>query len=235
MGAIRLLLRPVVVAAAEVPTQATGWLTPDEMARLQAITEPVRRSEFLAGHWLVRVLAGQWLGCDPQSLALVAASFGQPRLQAAGADVSLHVSLSHSGGWLAVALAPVPVGVDLELSRRPRDWQALARALFAEEESRALDDAAPVARAAVFHRVWTLKEAYAKRDGRGLTRTRLRTVVARPAPADQADAWCWPLGEGALALAAAPGMVCQVDGAPPECGLPSGWRYQRLQAPAARD
>jgi len=72
-------------------------------------------------------------------------------------------SLSHSGEHAALLIAPNEwqIGVDLEIDR-PRDVLKLARFGFHEDETRALEVAAPEARQTLFYTLWTLKEAFAK-------------------------------------------------------------------------
>jgi phosphopantetheinyl transferase (holo-ACP synthase) len=72
-------------------------------------------------------------------------------------------SLSHSGGYAALAQAhpSLRVGVDLEL-HRARDVLATARTAFSEFEARALQAAAGPERERLFYAMWTVKEALAK-------------------------------------------------------------------------
>jgi hypothetical protein len=72
-------------------------------------------------------------------------------------------SLSHSGGYAALARAhpAVRIGVDLEL-HRPRDVLATARTAFSESEALALQGAAGPERERLFYAMWTVKEALAK-------------------------------------------------------------------------
>jgi len=72
-------------------------------------------------------------------------------------------SLSHSGGYAALARArpELRVGVDLQV-HQARDVLATARTAFAESEARALAAAASRERAQLFYAMWTVKEALAK-------------------------------------------------------------------------
>lgn len=222
-GAARLHLLRIATAAAEVEAQGLDWLTEAERLRLQAITSPMRRDTFLAGHWQARLLAAQWLQLDVRRIALDAQADGRPLLRVDGDTAPLHLSLSHSGDWLALALADAPVGVDVELPRRLRDWNALARFVFSAEERRRVQEAGDAARAEVFHVLWTLKEARGKRSGEGLQPRAARTVTAQPAAVDSAEALSWTFGNGALALALTSGTRLDVvaDG----LGAPAHWRY----------
>ncbi|HKE96981.1 MAG TPA: 4'-phosphopantetheinyl transferase superfamily protein, partial [Povalibacter sp.] len=72
-------------------------------------------------------------------------------------------SLSHSGRYAALALAPagIRVGVDIE-QHRPRDLLAIARFAFAAEESAALAELEGAALEQEFYARWVMKEAMAK-------------------------------------------------------------------------
>lgn len=228
MAAARLRLLPVAAAAAEAAAHGLDWLTDAERQRLQAITSAPRRDTFLAGHWQARVLAAQWLQLDLGRVALDAHVDGRPLLRVDGDAAPLHVSLSHSGDWLALALAETPVGVDIELPRRVRDWCALARFVFSPEECERVDTAAEEARAEIFHALWTLKEARGKRSGEGLQPRAARTVTAHPADGTDAEALGWVFGAGALALAMTPGT--RLERAEGATGLPAYWRFAASQA-----
>lgn len=75
-------------------------------------------------------------------------------------------SLSHSGGWAAVAHAPAGyrVGVDIERSR-PRNVLGLARFAFDPQETAALEQLGETPRERMFYALWTMKEAMAKALG----------------------------------------------------------------------
>lgn len=222
-AAARLHLLPVAPAAAEAAAQGLDWLTDAECQRLQAISAPARRDSFLAGHWQARWLAAQWLQLDVRRIALDAHADGGPLLRVDGDAAPLRVSLSHSGDWLALALADGPVGVDVELPQRERDWEALARFVFSPEERQRLRAAAETERAGLFHALWTLKEARGKRSGEGLQPRAARTVTAHPADAAGAEALGWAFGGGALALALTPGTRLERFGE--ALGAPAYWRY----------
>lgn len=222
-AAARLHLLPIASAAAEADAQGLDWLTKTERLRLQAITSPARRDTFLAGHWQARSLAAQWLQLDVRRIALDAHADGRPLLRVDDDAAPLHVSLSHSGDWLALALADAPVGVDVELPQRERDWNALARFVFSAEERQRVHDADDAARAEVFHALWTLKEARGKRSGEGLQPRAARAVTAEPAEAAGAEALSWAFGNGALALAMTPGTRLERIGE--ALGVPAYWRY----------
>ena len=152
------------------------WLGDDEVERLRAMTAPGRRRSFLAGHWQARRVAGEWLQVDAARIGLERHPDGRPLVLVDGEASPLSLSLSHSGDWLALALADVPVGIDIELPRRTRDYAALARFAFSPDEVARLQGLDDAVRGAEFHRLWTLKEARGKRSGEGLLPGQARRV-----------------------------------------------------------
>lgn len=162
-----ILLRLAAVAPIHAQARDSGsaWLTPDETTRLAGMGSAHRRQQFLAGHWLVRVLAAQARGNDFSAWQW-ARPEGEPAFLLCGGQ-RVFASISHSGDWLACAVATTPIGLDVEASRKPRDYHALAAQVFSPEEC-ALLLAGHADPAEDFHRLWTIKEAFGKRSGNGL-------------------------------------------------------------------
>lgn len=231
---VRVQLARIVEVAARAQADGLAWLTEAERQRLQAISVAARRDSFLAGHWQARQLAARWLQLDAGRIALDAHADGRPLLRVDGGPAPLHVSLSHSGEWLALALAQTPVGIDLELPQRERerDWLALARFVFSPEERQRLHEAEGAARADVFHVLWALKEARGKRGGEGLQPRAARGFSACSCVQAQAEAVSWGFGNGALALALQPGTRVELDAAAigETLRAPLYWRYRQQQA-----
>lgn len=80
---------------------------------------------------------------------------------------SLSVSLSHSGGYIAVAVGQDTVGVDVEKKRKAAP--AVAKRWFRPEENALLETLSEPERTRMFFRLWTLKEAALKYAGEGLS------------------------------------------------------------------
>lgn len=113
----------------ESPLSA-GWqaaqiarLTQTERARLARIERPLRREQFVIGHCTLRRALAD-IG-QPGATIEVDAE-GRVRLSA---DRPLFASIAHSASSVAVVLAGVPIGVDLEHMQRLRDPRAAAALL----------------------------------------------------------------------------------------------------------
>ena len=131
-------------------------LHPDEQARYRAFTHATRRESFLAGRALLIALLARALG-RVEPAALRSADSGGVRYE----DASVHLNLSHSGGLVAAAVSPRPVGVDLERVR-PRPSVQQAARVFTPAEGARIDALPEVERLEAFYILWTLKEAACK-------------------------------------------------------------------------
>lgn len=139
---------------ASAPSAPDTWLSASELARAERLRVPARLQQYLAGHWLLRQLLAQHCGGAAQHWTLQEREHQPPESPESG----LQLALSHSGDWIAAAIAPVPIGIDIE-QRCPRP--ALLK--FAEllqdpgSTSGSLDQDQLLQR-------WVLKEALIKRD-----------------------------------------------------------------------
>jgi 4'-phosphopantetheinyl transferase len=176
----------VVRRTAEVlPLARTVALTAAETARAEQIADPARRDDFVAAHVLVRWCAARWLGVQPDRLVITqtcldcgADGHGRPALEG---YPELGVSLSHTGGAVAAAAGPGPVGVDVEhAAQRPLDPR-VARRVLSERELAAVLAADDQARA--FLRHWVRKEALVKVGATALGRLRQVDLGGMPEPA----------------------------------------------------
>ena len=122
-------------------------------------TEPLRQRQSLLARQTARLLLppGPWVFDTEAS--------GRPRILSSEDRPCPDLSLSHSGPWVAAALAPWGrVGVDVEVPKQRRDVRALADAYLSAAESQAVTEEGEPALLAF----WTMREAMAKLSHGGL-------------------------------------------------------------------
>jgi 4'-phosphopantetheinyl transferase len=141
-------------------------LSAEERRRAARFRFPEHATRFLVCHAALRRILGQYLGQPPESLEFVAPESGKPRL---AGDSTLSFNLSHSRDAALIAVAPgLEVGVDVEAIRPDFAVDDVAR-LFTSHERELLGRMdTPGARALMFYRLWTRKEAVLKAEGSGL-------------------------------------------------------------------
>ncbi len=83
----------------------------------------------------------------------------------------IHFNLSHSGGFVACAVAARPVGIDIQKTTGITHPLDIAKRFFAPAEYAHITQgglSGADGQAARFARVWAMKESYVKREGKGL-------------------------------------------------------------------
>ncbi|KRC20372.1 4'-phosphopantetheinyl transferase superfamily protein [Acidovorax sp. Root217] len=189
-GRLHLLLAAQAPLAARTQHMSPGWLSAGEQARLATLQHPARRAEFLACRHALRQLLALGSNTSADHWRLDAPEGRAPHLNAQHhgeqAAASTHLSLSHSGAYLACAMDHnQPVGIDLEvkdLHASRRDVLALAGMACTPGELaqlQALDDG--TARQRHFLQIWSLKEAYFKCTGTGVDFAAIRRIECQPA------------------------------------------------------
>lgn len=155
---------------------ARPHLLAEELARLEATTDPQTRAQRAVGRALLRLTGARAAGCAPCELRVARRDGGKPWLP----DVpGLHISLAHSGAVVVLAAtAAAAVGVDVESAAEVApDPGRLARRLFAESEVREFESCPAEQVSAWFTSVWTVKEAVGKALGVGIIPALSRVVV----------------------------------------------------------
>lgn len=162
-----------------LPDGAARLLDERERSRAEAYRFAGDRTRFELGAVLLRAAAARALGTSPSEVAVdrtcdtCGAPHGRPRVGGSG----LHVSVAHSGDWVAVAVtAAGPVGVDVEAiaERSDPDRRELVAVVCAPEEQGFVVDPDD------FFAYWTRKEAVLKATGDGLRLPMSEVVVTAP-------------------------------------------------------
>ncbi|WP_409422423.1 4'-phosphopantetheinyl transferase superfamily protein [Pseudaeromonas sp. ZJS20] len=158
--------------------QLLAALADEERCRCQGFSNPTRQRSYALSRYLLRQRLASRLDRQPSQLRIVQGVHGRPEL----AEGNLHFNLSHSGDWLAIAVGPHPLGVDVEADRPPRQPLAIARRFFAQAEYAYLASLPADTLAAAFWDLWCLKEAVLKAHGGGLQAGLDRFVVQGQPP-----------------------------------------------------
>lgn len=166
-------------------------LSTTEHQRMARFRFAADRQRYLVAHAAKRLLLGRMLGQPAAELGFTTGAYGKPALLSG----KLNFSLSHSGDWVALALRrDMSVGVDVQQYRSGTDHAAVMAAIAHPDDRPGASASEPER----FYRLWTLKEAAAKCDGRGLA-LGLSRLAVQPAMASgwfvctgEEDAWaCW--------------------------------------------
>jgi len=145
-------------------------LSVGERARHARFVFAQDRRDFAAAHALLRRQLSMHAHVPPDALTFDATSEGKPYLSDRLISRGLAFNLSHTRGMVACAIGrDVDIGVDVESIDRTVDGRDIVARYFSSGEVRLLDDCDVADRPARFIELWTLKEAYIKAIGRGLS------------------------------------------------------------------
>lgn len=146
------------------------WLDPEERSRLERFVFPKDRWAFVLGRALVRSWLARECGTSPGSWQFRMNAYGRPELAGEPELSPIRFNISHCAGLIAAAFTTgQDVGLDVEPLDRKCFDRAIARSYFATAEVRFLESRPIEDQAATFFAFWTLKEAYIKARGMGLS------------------------------------------------------------------
>lgn len=167
---------------------ALALLSADERGRHDRFRVERDRREFAVAHALLRTTLAEFGDVAPRDWRFETGSHGKPALAPGQTPAPLSFNLSHAHGLVACAVSsgrthgsgptprgsapmPVMVGLDVELVTRTTEWRGIASRYFSSTELAQIDRAPAPERAIRFFELWTLKEAFAKALGVGLSQS----------------------------------------------------------------
>ena len=146
-------------------TNLSKSLSQEELTRAQAVKH--KQQHFLATRALVRKVLAHYTGIPSASLEFARREQGKPYL--ANAPSPIYFNLSHSGNFAVLAVTTLgEIGVDIE-TIRPRNFLAIAERYYHADELKQLLATPEAEREPLFFKLWTLKEAFFKATGGGIS------------------------------------------------------------------
>jgi 4'-phosphopantetheinyl transferase len=161
-GVVLYGLRYVLDTAPADAVLAT--LSDAERKRASGFARLQDRVRFVETRYALRKLLGERLGCAPAEVKIVFGPHEKPEL---APPRTCHFNLAHSRERGLIAIAPTPVGVDVEWIDTGIDWPPLATRVLHPEERAVLDAMGSDDRVRGFFTHWARKEAVLKALGTG--------------------------------------------------------------------
>jgi len=144
-------------------------LSADELARLGRFRVEPAAHRYLVSHALLRSLLSRYAEIDPARWRFTYGSHGRPEI-ANRAAPPLRFNLTHTDGLVACIVSlNRACGIDAERLSGRHDPTGVARKMFSDREYRQLQQLSGRACLEYFYDRWTLREAYVKALGIGLT------------------------------------------------------------------
>jgi 4'-phosphopantetheinyl transferase len=182
----------------------------DEYDRLSSQLNPVERAQanrflllkdrlaFSAGRVLVRKILSEYSIEPPGGWQFESNLHGKPAIIRFPGTTDLRFNISHSTGIVVAAFSlGCEIGVDVEYIEQKVDCLELARSQFAAAEIELLEALPQQRQTDAFFALWTLKEAYTKARGVGLSiafsefafSLEPPTISFSPQTAEKPDRW----------------------------------------------
>jgi phosphopantetheinyl transferase len=126
------------------------------------------RRVFTVTRWSLRRILAEILGQDMTAIQLAVDIFGRPYIEG---RPDLDFNISHSGQLSVISLCRESrIGIDVEMVDAKKNLLEIAKRVFSPEEVGIIQDSnSETERMSLFYRLWTLKEAVIKADGRGFS------------------------------------------------------------------
>ncbi|HUY87147.1 MAG TPA: 4'-phosphopantetheinyl transferase superfamily protein [Pirellulales bacterium] len=157
-------------------------LSDDERARWRRFVRPTDALHYLVAHALVRTVLSQYAQVAPEAWRFEANEFGRPQVAEPAKAKELQFNLSHTPGLVVCGVAwRREIGVDIENLERPGLELRIADRYFSPREAAELRSLPLERQRERFFEYWTLKEAYIKARGVGMSLPLDRfTIQLRP-------------------------------------------------------
>lgn len=154
-------------------------LGPEQQQAAQRFKVDSARQRYIISRVVLSRILARYLGCSAEEVKYKIGKYGKPCLAQGldsgpgeGAKPPLVFNMSHSGEAVVCAVAASGwLGIDVECEGRKLGFSDLAERFFAAEEVRQLRrlNQSPEDQRQLFFRIWTLKEAFIKAIGLGLS------------------------------------------------------------------
>ena len=143
-------------------------LSPDEAARADRYRFEADTLRYVRARCLLREVLSVYQNCTPEEVIFEYSKRGKPFLKGEPSR-GVQFNLSHSGDMAALAVScGRSVGIDIEKVRNDRGESDSPLRFFSEAESAAIRNSRGRAKAELFFRIWTRKEALLKATGEGI-------------------------------------------------------------------
>ena len=163
-------LFPDAIRDPELLNDYWNILSNDEISRCERFCFDRDRHRHLVTWALARTMLSNYADISPKAWEFGNNQHGRPHISGPVSAPNLRFNLSHTRSLIACIVAPeLDVGIDVEDCRRNISGPAIARRYFSAREVAAFERLTKNEHAAAFFEYWTLKEAYVKAVGRGIS------------------------------------------------------------------
>jgi phosphopantetheinyl transferase len=154
-----------------VAEMAERHLSIEERRRRDQLSLEADRRDFTIAHDLLRRALSRYSDVPPDKWRFATNDYGRPLIESTDPHLNaISFSLSHTRGFAACGITRgTPLGIDIEPIDQSQLSQLVADRFFSEKEASWLRQCPDESRSIRFTELWTLKEAFLKAMGVGLS------------------------------------------------------------------
>ncbi|WP_448701606.1 4'-phosphopantetheinyl transferase family protein [Mucilaginibacter sp. AW1-3] len=140
-------------------------LSKDEHTRAGRYHYPNDHERFVVSRGALRILLSRYLKTDAKTIVFESGPNRKPFVKNTG-GLDIHYNTTHSGDDVLIAIAAMPVGIDVENLEPMFPYQDILEHTFNRQEISVIDESENPLE--TFYRLWTRKEALLKATGKGI-------------------------------------------------------------------
>lgn len=140
------------------------WLTDEKREKIHRYINKRDYMRSLLADVLVRVILSRILGKSPEKIEFWYNEYGKPYVKGRG---GIFFNVSHSEDYVVSVVSEYECGIDIE--KKHNMDMSFAESIFTAKEHEYLKGFASRDFNTMFYKIWTLKEAYVKYMGKGLS------------------------------------------------------------------
>jgi 4'-phosphopantetheinyl transferase len=149
------------------PVTANSWLNQSELEHIERLHFTHDKILYKLSHCMLRWVLSQYLNLAPEQIEFNINDFGKPRLKL---NSDIFFNISHTNGVAVMAVSKIEqLGIDIEKINSEKEVSKVVSQYFHPEEFNLLEGLATEKKVQTFYTIWTLKEAYIKAKGLGLS------------------------------------------------------------------
>ena len=169
-GQIELWLFPVSALTDVLRKEYEDILSSDERDFYKKIVIQDKKDLFITTKALLRKLLYWYTSVPTSEWSFEKNLFGRPYIREPSQYRGVRFNISHAKGLMAYSFSTFyEIGIDIENIFNDRDFVGISRVFFSEKEVDSINSAPSHKIGRTFYMYWTLKEAYLKARGIGLS------------------------------------------------------------------
>ncbi len=143
-------------------------LSREEQEKAKRFYSSFLQESFIISRGCLRIILSRYLGIKPQKISFIYNQKGKPLLDRE-IFPKIEFNLSHKNNYAVYGISKEKIGIDLEKIDDKVQVENIAKRFFCEEESHYIINLSSEKKVEYFFKLWTIKEAYLKAIGEGLS------------------------------------------------------------------